>query len=399
MTVARAQVPSPELRLGILGLGAASALVLPWLDKAPGVRFVAAADIRPEARKAFTRAHGLPAFDSLDSLCRHGDIDIVWIETPNHLHCEHTLEAIAHGKHVICAKPMGVTLDECERMIAAADRAGVRLLQGHSRVLDPPVMAMKRVIDSGRLGNVIQIDTWMYNDWLQRPRLPEELDTARGGGIVLRQGPHQMDIVRFIAGGEATSLRARAARRDPHFDTEGDYSVLMDFANGVSASIVLNGYGWFDVTELTWNIGTLGETVPDAGTRKPRPRRTRPLDPAEKYNAATAADTLALNRKPAGGMPFFGLTIVNCERGAIRQSPAGIYVYSAAGREEIILPPTTGRAAELIEMRDAIATGRPAFPDGRWGLATLEACLAILDSSRLGRDVTLAHQAPAPRME
>lgn len=385
-----------ELRVGILGLGGAAGLVLPYVGRVPGIRFVGAADIRLDARTAFTDKYGLPAYASLGELCR-SDVEVIWIETPNHLHCAHALEAIAHGKHVICAKPVGTTVDECSRMIEAADKAGVQLLQGHSKVFDSPINAMREIVASGRLGKVIQVDTWLFNNWLQRPRLAEELDATRGGGIVLRQGPHQIDILRFLAGGMATSVRAISGRWDPNFVTDGNYSVLMEFAGGVAATAVLNGYGYFDSTELTWGVGPLGEQKGEqkadaAGSSAPR--RTRTLDPSEKYGPA--ADAAALARKRGTLMPFFGLTIVSCERGAIRQSPEGLLVYTAAGCEKVAAPPDLGRSAELLEMKAALAEGRPVFPDGRWGLATLEACLAIPESSQQRRDVPLHHQVPSP---
>ena len=77
-------------------------------------------------------------------------------------------------------------------------------------------------------------------------------------------------------------------------------------------------------------------------------------------------------------MPFFGLTIVSCERGVIRQSPDGLYLYTEAGCEEVAVPPNPERVAELTELRDALREQRTVFPDGRWGAATLEVCLAIL---------------------
>ena len=172
-----------ELRIGIAGLGAASRLVLPSMGKVEGVRLAAAADIRAEARAAFTREYGLPAFESVEALCDSGKVDAVWIETPNHLHCAHTIAAAMRNKHVICAKPLAVTLDECDFMIAACRTAGVRLLQGHSKIFDSPVRAMADIAREGRLGRVIGIDSWWFNDWLRRSRLASELDETLGAGI------------------------------------------------------------------------------------------------------------------------------------------------------------------------------------------------------------------------
>jgi phthalate 4,5-cis-dihydrodiol dehydrogenase len=203
-----------ELRIGIAGLGAAARLVLPTMDKVKGVRLAAAADIRAEARAAFERDRSLPAFESVEALCDSGGVDAVWIETPNHLHCAHTIAAAERGKHIICAKPLAATLAECDRMIAACRKNGVQLLQGHSKIFDSPVRAMAEVAREGRLGRVIQIDSLWFNDWLRRPRLPAELDENLGAGFILRQAPHQVDIAAYIVGAPAIGVRAVAGRWD-----------------------------------------------------------------------------------------------------------------------------------------------------------------------------------------
>jgi phthalate 4,5-cis-dihydrodiol dehydrogenase len=121
----------------------------------------------------------------------------------------------------------------------------------------------------------------------------------------------------------------------------------------------------------------------------------------------SAADELAAKRKraktaiPAAApfQPFFGLTVVNCERGDLRQSPQGIYLYSENGREEIVLPADRSpRSLVLDELADAILRGVPPIHDGRWGLANLEVCAAAIASSQSGRDVELVYQVPVPAL-
>ncbi len=90
--------------------------------------------------------------------------------------------------------------------------------------------------------------------------------------------------------------------------------------------------------------------------------------------------------------PHFGLTLVSCERGDIRQSPDGLLVYSDKGREEIALPADkTPRDLVIAEFADAIA-GKPVTHTGRWGLANLEVCTAAIESSRTGKEIELKHQ-------
>lgn len=359
---------------------------MPSMGTVPGVRLTAGADIREEARGAFTREHDLPALESVEALCGSDEVDAVWIETPNHLHCEHVLAAASHRKHVICAKPLAASLEECDRMIAACHKAGVRLLLGHSKIFDSPVQAMAQVIRSSRLGRVLRIDSWWYNDWLRRPRLASELDEQLGAGFILRQAPHLVDIACHIAGSRAVLVRAFAGRSERGTGTAGQCAALVQFESGAVANLSLNGHGYFGTSELVWDIGVFGETRAPA---KPAARNP-PVSVDEKYAGP------ARERKTGDAMPFVGLTIVSCEQGVMRQSAHGLYLYTDEGRQEIGVAPYLGRAAELIELRDALTENRDVFPNGEWGKANLEICLAILESARENHDVVLSHQrAPA----
>ena len=382
-----------QLRVGIAGLGVAATQVLPAFRRADSPYVLAGgADVRADVRDAFARGYGCPTFDSVAAMCKSDAINTVWISTPNTLHAEHVVTAARHGKHVICEKPMAVTLAECDRMLRAAEDNGVKFLQGHSKIYGAPIRAMEEIVRSGRLGRVVQIQALNFNDWLQRPRLAPELDTKQGGGLVYRQGPHLVDIVRFLGGGLVKNVRAVTGRADRNFDTDGHFSALLEFENGAAATMTMSGYGYFDVTELTWGIGESG--YPQTGKRAfPRkPRLTGAADPHKKSAVASERQEFAGERK----QPFFGLTIVACEHGVIRQSPDGVYVYTEDGREEIPSRGGRGREAELDELSSAIAEKRECFPDGRWGKATLEVCLAMMASSKDGRLRVLHHQVASP---
>lgn len=382
-----------QLRVGIAGLGVAASQVLPAFrrENSPYV-LAGGADIRAEVREAFGRRFGCPTFASVEAMCRSDAVNAVWISTPNTLHAEHVVTAARHGKHVICEKPMAVTLAECDRMIRAVEDNGVKFLQGHSKIYGAPIRAMEEIVRSGRLGRVVQIQAFNFNDWLQRPRLAPELDTRKGGGLVYRQGPHLIDIVRFLGGGLVKTVRAVTGRADRNFNTEGHFSALLEFENGAAAVAAMNGYGYFDVTELTWGIGEGGYSQAGKRVFPRKPRLTGPADPEKKSTAASERQEFSGERK----QPFFGLTVIACERGVIRQSPDGVYVYTEDGREEIPCQGARGREAELAELASAIAEKRDCFPDGRWGKATLEVCLAMMASSKDGRSRAMHHQVAAP---
>ena len=97
-----------------------------------------------------------------------------------------------------------------------------------------------------------------FTDFLYRPRRPEELDSARGGGAVYNQAAHHVDIVRLLAGGRARSVRAQTASWDPARPTEGAYSALLTFEDGAFATLTYSGYAHFDTDEFTGWIGEGG---------------------------------------------------------------------------------------------------------------------------------------------
>lgn len=385
------------LRVGIAGLGVAATQVLPAFEGSQRFQLAAGADIRSDVRSAFEGRYQRPTVASVEELADREDVDVVWIATPNTLHAAHTVAAAERGKHVICEKPIAVTLDECDLMIEAAERNGVRFLQGHSKIYQAPMREMREVVKSGRLGKVLQIQSTNYNDWLQRPRLAAELDAGQGGGIVYRQGPHMVDIVRYLGGGLVRNVRGTAGFGDPNFEAYGHFNALLEFEDGAAASLTFNGYGFFDVTELTWGLGESG--YPQSGARRfpgYRPRLTGPADAERKSTVAEQRNTDGKADPAQRRQPFFGLTIVFCEHGVIRQSEDGLFVYTEDGREEIPCGASGAREAELTELGDALRENRPVFPDGRWGKATLEVCLAIMESGRTGSNVDMTAQVPAP---
>jgi phthalate 4,5-cis-dihydrodiol dehydrogenase len=386
------------LRVGIAGIGIAARQVLPGFATVPGAEFSAVADVREDELDRFREEYGVETFRSVEAMCQSDAVDAVWVATPNHLHAKHAVMAATHGKHVICEKPMAISLEEADRMVAAVERNGVKYVQGHSRIYQHSVRKMGEIIRSGRLGKLFHINTSMYNDWLRRPVTPAEVDESRGGGVVYRQGPHQMDIVRFLGGGMVRSVRGVAGRLwNPPFDIEGNYAAFLDFEDGATAQVSLNGYGHFDVTELTWGIGEGGRPHTGAQITGPRHVPRGPVRGEEKYNLpAYSIEEISRTHGTSEAQDFFGLTVVSCEHGDIRQSPNGLYVYTDEGREEILLPNQMVRDGELRELVAAVSENRPSFPDARWGKATLETCLAIIQSSRERREVELSSQVPAP---
>ena len=318
-----------SLRLGLAGLGTAGRSVAQAIDKVPGYVFAAGADTRKESLEQYRGKHGIAVFDNVAEMCRSKDLDVVYVATPNPLHAEHAIIAAENGKHVIVEKPMAITLDECDRVIAAAEDNHVKVMVAHTRSFNPPIRKMREIVSSARLGRVIQINTWRYAPWLLRPRLPAELDTRLGGGVCYRQAPHQVDIVRLLGGGLVKSVRAVAGRWDPKNAAEGNYTAFLEFEDKTAATMVYNGYGYFDDAELTDAPNTNGNKI-GAG-QKLRKAAQEGLLTKEDSRSGLAFQIEGRNEDGDSRQPFFGLTLVSCERGDLRQSRDGIFIYDENG--------------------------------------------------------------------
>ena len=246
------------IRLGVAGLGRGFMLMLPTLARDPRLRLVACADPRPEARDCFTRDfEGARAYAEVAEMVADPAVQAVYVASPHQFHVEHVRLAAAAGRHILVEKPMALRLEDCLEMAGAARAAGVRLLVGPSHSYDASYLRAREMIRSGAYGRLRMITAMNFTDYLYRPRRPEELDTARGGGAVFSQAPHQVEIARLLAGRPARSVRATASVWDPARGTEGAYQAFLDFGDGLSASLTYSGHAHFDTD--AW-MGWIGET-------------------------------------------------------------------------------------------------------------------------------------------
>ena len=396
---------STPLNFGIIGLGAGAMNMIPELRANPNARIVAAADPRPEARERFERDFGGRAYDDAEGLCADPGVDVVYVMTPDEMHASHTVMAAERGKQVILDKPMGLTLDECDSIIEATERNGTRVIVGHSQSLDLPILKMAEIANSGRLGSVVMIHTMFYSDWIYRPRAKEELMQHRGGSIVRRQGPIQVDIARMIGGGMVRSVRARTNIVDTNRPIDGSFTAFLDFEDGHTATVTYDGYGHFNSAELTFGYTLQGTTMnPDLHVSSRKRIAAFPDADAEEAYKDTTRYGGSLNRpidhpvSPDRRHAFFGLTLVSCEHGDMRQTPTGLTIYGDDGNEELEVSAGDGYnrrycSVEVDEMCRATREDTPVrIHDAHWGKATQEVILGIIKSSEERREVFMEHQ-------
>jgi phthalate 4,5-cis-dihydrodiol dehydrogenase len=382
-----------KLRLGVAGLGRAFTVMVPTFTGDARIAMVAAADVRAEARQRFAADFSARSYETVEELCADPAVDAVYVATPHQFHANHAALAARNGKHLLIEKPMALTLDECAVIIDAARNAGVHVVVGHSHSFDAPVRRLRALIESGEFGAVRMINAIDYTDYLYRPRRPEELDTAKGGGAVFNQAAHQVDIVRLIGGGRVTSVRAATGAWDAARPTEGAYAALLTFANGAFASLTYSGYGHFDSDEFQGWIGEMGQQKkPYAGV--PRPRFASPQEETAFKNAHNyGGRDYRAPEAQATAHQHFGTLLVSCERADLRAVPNGVMIYqNGAARLEALPPPAVPRGEVIDELYRAVVNGETPLHDGPWAMATLEVVLGILRSARDGSDVKLRHQ-------
>ena len=391
--MAEAAVGERTVGLGIAGLGMAGAVMVRAAAAHPGFRLCAAADPHEAPRQAFARDLNARAYADIGALCADPDVEVVYIATPHQFHAAHAVLAAQAGKHVILEKPMALTLADCDAIIAAVEATKVHLIVGHTHAFDPAVRAMRRIVAGGELGRLGMIAAWNYTNFLYRPRRPEELDTAQGGGILFNQVPHQIDMVRLVGSGLLRSVRAQVNALDAARPTEGGAIVFLEFADGAAASLVYGGYDFFDSDELHFWISERGASKPQDQHGAARRALARGAEEArqrvERYAYGAEAGA------PPQHQPHFGVMIVSCAKGEMRASADGLVVYDGDGRREIALPKSAamaGRSEVLDDMIAAVRNGAKPLQDGRWGKANVEVTLAILTSAREHREVMLRHQ-------
>jgi len=388
------------IRIGVLGLGRAFTLMLPtWRDD-PRVQLVAAFDPRPQACLAFSRDFGGTAHTSAQALCADPAVQWVYVATPHGFHAEHVRLAARCGKHVLLEKPMALTLEDADGMIAACADAGTHLMVGHSHSFDAPVLQARQLIANGQVGAIRMIQAWQYTDFLYRPRRPEELDTGQGGGVVFSQAAHQVDLVRWLAGGLATQVRAYTGGWDAQRPTEGAYSALIAFEGGAWASLSYNGYGYYDSDVLMDGVGELGQPKDPLTHARTRALHAQRSDEQAEAQAKAERNFGGAEYRqppplPVGACQHFGPVIVSCDRADLRLRPTGLDIHDAQGTRFVPARlPAVPRAEVIDELWAVEREGRGVRHDGLWSRATLEVCLALLQSQRSGTDVMLRHQVP-----
>jgi UDP-N-acetyl-2-amino-2-deoxyglucuronate dehydrogenase len=236
-----------EIKIAILGCGRIAQRHAHHISKTPGLILAAVCDTVKEKAEALAKEYNSKAFYSLtDMLKSDAAINLVSVCTPNGLHAEQSIEILNSGKHVLCEKPMAIDVQDCGAMIQAAEKSNKRLFVIKQNRFNPPVQAVKRIIEEGRLGKIYSCQLscfWNRNEDYYKDswKGTKKLD----GGTLYTQFSHFVDLLYYLIG-DVKKVKALGAnfQHKGIIEFEDTGVVIMEFYNKAIGTInyTVNSY-------------------------------------------------------------------------------------------------------------------------------------------------------------
>lgn len=341
---------------GIVGLGLIADFHAQAIQSMSNANLLAGVDIAAERVKKFSEQFGCAGYTSLEEMLQHPGLDIVTICTPSGAHMEPALQAVAAGKHVIIEKPLEVTLEKCDRIIEAADEQGVRVATIFPSRFHDSSRAIKQAVEDRRFGTITVADA--YVKWYRTQEYYDDggwhgTVALDGGGALMNQSIHAIDLLRWFLG-PVKSVQAYAdTLGHERIEVEDTAVAVLRFHNGAMG--VIEGStavypGYLKRIEIG---GTDGSVILEESSLKAWQFRSELPDDASIR-----------------------------ERFAARPDSGG----GASDPAAISFKPHQMQLQEFIDSLDA---GKPSHVEREEGRHAVEIILAIYESARTGREVTL----------
>lgn len=228
-----------KVRFGMIGSGVISNFHATAIGMIENAELTAVYNPRPERARSFADKYGLKVYGDLEEMLSADDVDAVCICTPSGMHTSQALAAIAHGKHVVCEKPMSLSLEEADRLISAADEKNVKVCVISQFRYSAAVQEIKRAMDTGAFGQIVSASLSMkyfrsheyYASALWRGTW--DMD---GGGALMNQGIHGIDVLRYLMG-PVDTLTGLACTQTRKIEVEDSAVAVLRFKNGAVGTI------------------------------------------------------------------------------------------------------------------------------------------------------------------
>ncbi len=347
-------MPESSLGFAVIGTGMIAGYHCRAVTETEGARMIGVVSRTPEKGRAFAEQHGVPVVtQTVEEMVRRPDVDVVIVTTPSGAHLDPALTAIEAGKHVIVEKPLETTPERADRIIDAADRAGVKVATIFQGRFGDGARTVKAALDAGRFGKRVLCSA--YVKWF---RTREYYTTPwkgtwdlDGGGALMNQAVHGVDLLQWFAG-LPTEVSAYFTRR-VHIGIQADDTTVavLRFPDGALGAI--------EATTAVW------------------PGWSRRIEICGETGSVCLEDDTIVRWEFASEAP---------EGEAIR-SRSGNALGSGAGDPGAIS--IVGHQRQIEDMVRAIREDRPPAVDGREGRKAVALVHAIYQSAREGRPVAV----------
>ena len=337
-----------EINFGIVGAGMIGKVHAEAIQMISGARLVAVCGREANKTAEFAARYGATAYADYAAFLAHPGLHVVNICTPSGLHAEQGMTAARAGKHLLVEKPIETTLAKADALIAACDAAGVKLgVIFQSRFL-PAVKRIKQALEENRLGKLMVCDAVVK--WYRAPDYYADswhgTQALDGGGALINQAIHTVDLLRWFAGPVAEAFAFRQALRYPHIEAEDTLVGSLRFASGA-----------LGVVQATTSV-------------KPGFKRRVELS-GERGTIILDGDAISvwdIDGEPSAASNDAQLTDGSANPAAISNE---------------------GHRLQIEEMVQAIRDNRAPLLDGREGRKSLEVVMALYEAANAGRVVTL----------
>lgn len=331
---------------GIIGAGVIASTHAKAITALPDARVVAVTDVESERCHALAEVSGAAVEPTLGALLARPDVDVVSVCVPSGLHAEVGVAAAGAGKHLVVEKPIDVTLDAADRLIAAAREGGVKMTVISQHRFDPGLTELRRLLDEGTLGQLVlgEASTKWYRSQAYYDSAGWRGTWALDGGSLMNQGVHYVDLLRWCMGpvAEVTALFGTSSHQ---VEVEDVALAMLRFTSGAVGTIVSSTAVYPGFAQRLEISGTGGSVVVEDG--------------AIVYQGL----------RDDGQSP----------RGAVATGASP----SAGGLD------MSSHAAQIADLLTAIDTGRPPSVGADSARDTLEIVCAVYQSAREGRPVKL----------
>ena len=340
--------------IGLVGAGVISATHAAAVATLPDARITAVTDADPGRAHVFAAEHGAAAEASLTALLARDDVDVVAVCVPSGRHADIGVQAAAAGKHLIVEKPIDVSLAAADRLIAAADAAGVALTVISQHRFDPGLIRLRQLADDGRLGRLLlgAASTKWFRSQGYYDSAVWRGTWAMDGGSLLNQGIHYVDLLSWFMGPVA-EVTAVCVTANHEIEVEDTALAIVRFGSGAVATITSSTVVFPGFAQRLEISGTSGTAVIEDGVLTHLGLQAEAPDPGlrgSREHLGTARPDAAAR---AAGIGF------------------------------------ASHAAQIADLLAAVAQQRPPAVTGADGRTTLEIICAVYESARTGRPVTL----------